>query len=220
MKKKLIIVIVTVIVIAAGYVGFIKYKQHNFVESITPHVKDASLRLANVVRFDTEETKITYRELFEKLESDIAEIDKRILDVQTIATPSNKGITDPVLAYLKGSQELLRSLLLKYRKQLTLSSAIDLADRSIDDMRNVGLSGLEYATTVSGRAYIDLGEVEKEYSEAISDVLNATNNMKKAHANLASSIPSDALADPTIFEAIAKKNETEKSGFSSNEKEP
>ena len=52
-----------------------------------------------------------FKELFEKLESDVAEIDKRILDVQTTATPKNKEITDPVLAYMNSSQELLRAVL-------------------------------------------------------------------------------------------------------------
>lgn len=218
MKKKLIIVAVTVILIAAGYAGFVSYEQRKFVESITPHVKNASLSLANVVRYETEETKITYKELFDKLESDISEIDKRILDVQTIATPSNKKVTDRVIGYLKGSQELLRSLLLKYRKQLAVSSARDSTERSIEFMRNAGQYGHEYASKAADSALKDWRKAEIEYAEAKSDVLNAANNMKKAHASLATNIPSDALADATIFETIAKKYETKKSDSTGGEK--
>lgn len=220
MKKKLIIVIAAAMVIVAGYVGFLKYEQHKFVESITPHVKNASLRLANVMRYETEKTKITYKELFEKLESDIAEIDKRILDVQTISTPSNKEVTDPVLEYLKGSQEFIRSLLSKYRKQLALSSASDWASNSIEGIRDAGPYGVEYASKAADKAIKELGKAEKEYNESIPDVLNATNNLKRARANLATTMPSDALADVAIFEAVAKKNESKKSDPASAEKKP
>ncbi len=75
----------------------------------------------------------------------VAEIDKRIIDVQTLATPENKEVTDPVLAYLKGGQELLRALLQKYRKQLSVSSANDRLEREMDDLRN--------ATTYYSRDY-------------------------------------------------------------------
>ncbi len=211
MKKKLIIVIAAAIVIAAGYTGFLKYEQHKFVESITPYVKNASLRLANVMRYEQEETNITYNELFEKLESNIAEIDKRILDVQTISTSSNKEVTDPVLEYLKGSQEFIRALLSKYRKQIALSSASDWATSSIESIRDAGsYDGLVYASKAADKAIKELGEAEKEYNESIPDVRNATNKMKKVRTNLAASMPSDALVDAAIFEAVAKKNKINK----------
>ncbi len=209
MKRKIIIGVVIFAVIASGYVGFIKYEQHKFLESITPHIKNTSLRLTNDLRYETEEgTKITYKELFEKLESDIAEIDKRILDVQTIATPKNKEVTDPVIAYLKGGQELLRTLLLKFRKELAVRSATTIIERSLDDLRNANHYSFEYTKKAADRALNDLKKADAEYKEAKSDIRNAANNMKKIHAKLPTNIPRDALADPSIFEVIAKKYET------------
>ena len=199
---------IAIVVAIGGYIGYTQYEQQKFKESITPHVKNASLRLANAVRYETEkDTKISYKELFEKLESDISEIDKRIIDVQTIATTDNKEVTDPVLAYLKGSQELLRALLLKYRKQLSVSSAIDWSDRAIDELRSASYYGREYAIKASGKALKDLEKAAKEYDDATADVLSAARKMTDVQAKVAPFIRSDALTDVAVFEAIAQKNE-------------
>jgi prefoldin subunit 5 len=163
--------------------------------------------LANAARYETEkDSKITFKELFEKLESDIAEIDKRILEVQTIATPSNKEIVDPVLDYLKGSQELLRALLLKSRKLLAVRSASDWTDRAIQDLRTSGYYGYEYAKRASDNALKDFQKATDEYNGSIADVSMAARNMKAAHSKVAALLPADVLADPAIFDAIEKKN--------------
>lgn len=47
------------------------------------------MRVTNELRFETESSKITFKELFEKLEADIAEIDKKII-VQSLSNPKNK----------------------------------------------------------------------------------------------------------------------------------
>ena len=211
MKIKIIGAIAAILVVTGGYFGYLRYEQHKFVESITPHVKNASLRLANAVRYETEkDSKITYKELFEKLESDVSEIDKRILDVQTIATPSNKEITDPVLTYLKSSQELIRAILMKYRKQLALSSASDWVERALDDLRSANSYGREYAIKASDKAMKDFEKASKEYDEARAEVLPAVTRMREAYANAAKSMSPDILANPSIFEAVAKQNDMKK----------
>jgi predicted unusual protein kinase regulating ubiquinone biosynthesis (AarF/ABC1/UbiB family) len=206
--KYAIAVAIAIVVAIGSYVGYTRYEQQKFQESITPHVKNASLRLANAVRYETEkDTKITYKELFEKLESDIAEIDKRIIDVQTIAAPGNKEVTDAVLTYLKNSQELLRALLLKYRKQLSVSSANDRLEREMDDLRNANSYGREYAVKSAQRALKDLEAAGKEYAGATTDVYSAAKKMTETQTKVAPFIRSDALTDIAIFEAIAQKNE-------------
>ena len=199
---------IAIVVAIGSYVGYAKYEQQKFQESITPHVKNASLRLANAVRYETEkDTKITYKELFEKLESDVAEIDKRIIDVQTLATPENKEVTDPVLAYLKSSQELLRALLQKYRTQFSVSSASDRLEREMDDLRNASYYGREYAVKSAQRALKNFEEAGKEYADAATDVFSAAKKMTESQTKVAPFIRSDALTDIAIFEAIAQKND-------------
>jgi hypothetical protein len=206
--KSAIAAAIAIVIAIGGYIGYSKYEQHKFQESITPHVKNASIRLANAVRYETEkDTKISYKELFEKLESDVSEIDKRIIDVQTIAAPNNKEVTDPVLDYLKGGQELLRALLLKYRKHLALSSARDWADRTIDEIRSTRYYGREYALKSADKAIKDLEKAANEYDEATADVVSAARKMADVHSKVAPYIRSDALTDVAVFQAIVQKNE-------------
>jgi len=205
--KKAIAAVVAVAIVIAGYFAFSAHEQQKFLESIRPHVKNSSLRLANAIRYETEEgTKITFKELFEKLEADVAEIDKRILDVQTIATPSNKEVTDPVLDYMKSSQELLRALLMKYRKRLAFSNAIDWTERAIDEMKTTSYYGMEYAKRTGDKAIKDLEKAQVEYKGAIADVIGATNNMRETYSKVVASLPRDVLIDPAILEAVSKKN--------------
>ena len=89
MKKPIIITMIVVFISVGGYFGFRQYEQHKFIESILPPVKNSSLHLMNVVRYEIDDgTNISFKELFDKLEANIAEIDKRIIEVQTIATPA------------------------------------------------------------------------------------------------------------------------------------
>lgn len=206
--KYAIAAVVAILLVVGGYFGYARYEQQKFQESITPHVKNASLRLANAVRYETEkDTKITYKELFEKLESDVSEIDKRIIDVQTIATSDNKDITDPVLAYLQGSQELLRAILQKYRKQLSVSSSSDWLDREMKDLRSASYYSVEYAAKSAKKALGEYEKALKEYQEATADVLGAAKKMTDVHAKVAPFIRSDALTDVAVFQAIVQKNE-------------
>jgi hypothetical protein len=206
--KYAIAAVIVIVVAVGGYFGYTRYEQQKFQELITPHVKLASLRLANAVRYETEkDTKITYKELFEKLESDVSEIDKRIIDVQIIATSDNKDITDPVLAYLKGSQELLRAILQKYRKRLSVSSSRDWLDREMKDLRSASYYSVESAAKSAKKALEDYKKAITEYEDAVAGVLGAAKKMADVHAKVAPIIRSDALTDVAVFQAIAQENE-------------
>jgi hypothetical protein len=89
------------------------------------------------MRYESEgASKITFKEFFEKVESDIGEIDQRLLEVQTLSSESTKEVTDPTVHYLKASQVYSRALLTKYRKKLALSSAMDRSERQTAELRS------------------------------------------------------------------------------------
>lgn len=198
--KKLLAAIAVVLVVVGAYFGFATYEQHKFVESIQPHVKNTSLRLMNASRYETEDhAKITYKELFDKLESDISEIDKRILEVQMIATPANKEVTDPVIGYMAGSQEFLRGLLAKYRTHMAYRNASDGIDRAIKGLGSSTNDEFEYAKKEFVTAIA-------ESDKAVSDFIVSVDKLKDTLALAAAVLPSDSFIDPSILDAIAKKN--------------
>lgn len=213
MNKKLAFIVLAICAIVGSYFGYVSYDKHKFVKSITPNVKNTSIRLANAIRIETEEgSKITFKELFDKLESDINEIDKHILEIQTLATPSNKAVTEPVLTYLKSSQELLRSLLAMNRKILAYSSARDRSFSAIADYKAGSYFMDETLYRMAKNAIIESTKAMKERDEALADVVKATKIMKDSRFKVASIMSSDALSDPAIFDAVIKKFEPLQSG--------
>jgi hypothetical protein len=172
-----------------------------------PHVKNSSLRVANSSRYEFEEdSHITYRELFEKLESDIAEIDKHLLEVQTRSSTKTSALTNPTVEYLKASQEYLRALLQKYRKQLNLQSALRWANESLDELRGSSYYGFEYAKRRSDKAIADVKKAEQEFSESLPDVLAAVTKLKDARSRVKSLYPEDSLIAVGQLEMVAAKN--------------
>jgi len=117
MKRKIILVGLVMVALAGVYFSVQWYKQSQLIKAITPHVKNVSLRTTNSLNYDiNDNTNITYKELLEKIDADISEADKRILEVQTLTTSLKQANTDIVISYLRGCQELLRAQSAKYRK--------------------------------------------------------------------------------------------------------
>ena len=199
--------IVILILVSVGYVAYGRYQHARVLESMIPHVKNSSLRVANSSRYEFEEdSHITYKELFEKLESDIAEIDKHLLEVQTRSSTKTSALTNPTVEYLKASQEYLRALLQKYRKQLNLQSALRWANESLDELRGSSYYGFEYAKRRSDKAIADVKKAEQEFSESLPDVLAAVTKLKDARSRVKSLYPEDALIAVGQLEMVAAKN--------------
>ena len=208
MLKKIIPIIVLIAILAGGYIGFKIYDAQRFLSAVTPHIKNTSLRVINAARFDTEKgSNITYKELLEKIDGDVAEIDKRLLEIQTISTTDTKEKTDPIVEYLKASQEFLRSLSSKYKKQLTLTSAIEWAkQRSSDFWSEPGYN--QYALKAASKATDDEQKAIVEYKDSIYGVAHAIRRLGNAKDKIVSIAGQDALVADNVIEELKKKNPT------------
>lgn len=208
MPKKIIPIIVFIVVLVGGYIGFKIYDAQRFLNAVTPHIKNTSLRVINAARFETEkDSKITYKELLEKIDGDVAEIDRRLLEIQTISTTDTKEKTDPIVEYLKASQEFLRSLSSKYKKELTLTSAIEWAkQRSSDFWNEPGYN--QYALKASRKASDDEQKAIVEYKESIYGVADAIGRLDNAKGKIVQMAGQDALVTDSVIEELKKKNPT------------
>lgn len=203
--KKVLILIAVVVLGVGGYFGYEKVGSHKFVETLTPHVKNVSLRTTNAIGYETESDKqITFKELFEKLEADIQEIDKRLLEVQSVSTAKTAAVTDPTVSYLKTNQLFLRAMLQQYRKQLEFSSKMKWARKKVDDLKSVDHYGYKYAQTAFKEALSEMNEAEKEYKEAQVELNEAVIKLKTAREPLATVFPGDALIDAKKLEEASK----------------
>ncbi|MGE0113098.1 hypothetical protein [Aquabacterium sp.] len=120
--KKTIILVIVILTGIAGYFGYQEYKVNEFVDIASPHLKNTSIRVAGEIDYMlASNSKITYKELLEKLEEDISEMDKRSLEIQTVASERNKEISLLAVEYVKASQVLSRSFLNHARKALAMT---------------------------------------------------------------------------------------------------
>ena len=208
--KKVLVAILLLLIVGAGYVAFGKYQHKRFIEALVPHVKNASLRVANSARYETEESsRITYKELFEKFESDISEVDKRLIDIQSLSSPKTSQVTDPTVTYLKASQEYLRALLQKNRKQLAVSIAVNWANKSLDELRASSSYGFDFAMHSSDNAIKSVGDAEREYNASIPELVASVTKLKESREGVRNLFPEDALIPVSQLNAVIQKNLSE-----------
>jgi len=203
-KLKRLLVGLTAFVILGAFEssGLGQSNQRKFGELISPPIKNASLRLANVSRYETgADSKVTWKELFERIESDVGEIEKGILEVQMITPPKKDATKEPAIEYLRGVQDLLRALNIKFRRSLALSSASE----EMDKERLQGSGSLEHHVNLLEKEQ----KAEAELFSSVSGVASSVKALKGALARLAAvaRFPSDVLIDPAILDAVGKKNE-------------
>lgn len=199
--------VIAIALVAIAYISYGEYQKGKLTDALIPHVKNASLRVANSARYETDaDTKITFKELFERLEADIAEIDKLLIEVQTISSPKTAPISDPVVAYLKTSQEYLRAMLQKSRKTLAFSNAIEWTEKSLEDLKEASGYGFDFAKRSADQAMKELGKAEDEVRAAVPELRVATEKLKAARSTLVATFPADALIPAEQLEAVIVKN--------------
>lgn len=178
-KIALIIFVGLIVVIAAGNYGYDLYQQNQFIKAIIPHVKTSSLRTSNDLGYLTGTSNITMRETLKNLETDISEIDKKFLEVQTASTTATKVKADIILAYLKGCQELLRAQKAICLKVMEVNIATDQ----------------------------ELNKVAQEYNNAKSELVANARKLIETRKTASAILPAEIIVDPDILSKVIDKFE-------------
>ncbi len=198
---------VAAVIAVAGFFAFQEYEKSKFVASLAPHVKNTSLRLMNSTRHEVEsDTKITFKELFDRLDGDISEVEKHLLDVQTLSSPKTTVITEPTLAYLKASQEVLRTMLSKYRKSMKLSLASDRSTEALAELRTSSGYGVEYASRSMDKALEALKAAEAEHKTAAPEFVASVEKLSETRTRVQKIFPIDALVSEERLKMLMDRN--------------
>ena len=206
--KKILGVVVAAALIVVAYYSYQNYQRTELIASLTPHLKNASLRVQNSARYELDpETKITFKELFDRLESDITEVDSRLIEVQTLSTPESASITDPAVTYMRSSQEFLRAALQKYRAALSYSTASSMVDDALEELRSSNHYGFEYANRRADKAIGELRKAGEELAAAGPALATAADQLADAAAPLRETFAPDALIDAKVLQEISSKNQ-------------
>ncbi|MBH2071704.1 hypothetical protein [Janthinobacterium lividum] len=201
--KKVIVILLVAIVGIGGYFGYQHHAQAAFVDSLTPHIKNASIRVTNSSELEIKPSQATYKEVFDRLDADIAEIDKRLIDVQSLSSSKTQATSAPAIAYLRATQEFSRALSMKYRKTLAVNNSMDRFREAVADQISASRYGSEYEKRSANRAQEDADKALKEAKEAIADFVKATASLKTARNAAAAYFPDDSLVSIMQLDNVA-----------------
>lgn len=207
--KKLIAVALVIAIGGASFFGYQKHAEAAFVETLTPHVKNASIRVTNSSEIEIKPSQATFKELFERLDADVSEIDKRLIEVQSISSAKTEKTTGPTVAYLRATQEFSRSLSMKYRKTLAAKNSLERFTDSAKELGAVSGYGMQYARERFDRASQDADKAIEESKTATKDLVSAAQSLKDARSKVQDIYPAEALVDVKQLDAVIAAN-TEK----------
>ena len=210
MKNKVILyLLITFVVIGVGFFGFRYYKISSTMGAIAPLLQNISLRVTNDVRYEYEPTKITYKELFEKSEKDLSEIDSKIIDVQSMPATFCADKVSAAISYAQACQELLRMLLNKNRKSLAVSSALEWNKKTLDLYLASSYYGAEYAKKSLDEASEDVKTKMREYKEAAQELMPVIEKVDDSRKKVITFLPEKSVVDVGVLDKLKKKNEEE-----------
>ncbi len=181
-------------------------KQNKLIEAFTPHVKNTTLRVENAMLYEVDNSpRITYFEYFAKLEADVLEVEKRVLEVQTLSSTSNVDISEPTVAYLKAGQNVLRALIAMYTKQQKFAKAIMLM-KSANKIRD---DDNEYTLPIFKEffdsAEADVSKARLELVVSLGNVATAISKIAKERDTLSNFFAQDALYSPLLVKKLLLK---------------
>lgn len=199
--KKIIISLLVVFFLFMSYYGYQRYSFNSIIKSTHPAIKNTSLRLNNSLSLEINNTNISFKELFSKIEADIAEIDKHILTIQSVTTTDTKDEMAGIIEYMNASQNILRSQLQVYRKRFSVKVSLDTSNRMMDNLKeNPNEFSLKYAkeTLMSvNKETEELKGLEKELPERLLDLLKSKDKV--------TFLPEDILVDQSLLEKVIMK---------------
>lgn len=216
--KKTIAAALILALSVAGYFAFERYNRWHFIEKLKPHVKNISLRVGNSALLEIEPSKITYKEIFERLETDISEVDKRLLEIQSLSSPKTDEITGPTAEYMRSSQNYLRTLLQKHRKQFELDMALERSEELTRDTSTI--YGTDYSRRNLEQTLKKLSATGEEYKTSLADFVETIDKLNDSAKKVSSIYTSDVLISASQLEKVKVKNTTEKPTPEAVEKKP
>lgn len=208
--KYIVATVLLVVSCIVVYYGVNKYQEYQFIESVSPYVKNTTLRLKSCIRYESDKSDgITYKELFRKIEESISETDKNILAVQTAATEKQKNTSKLLEDYLIGAQELQRALLSKYRKELSFSSSYERAKELTEELKTSSSYSFDLNKKLATEALEEMKKAAAEGGEASKDIVSAAKNLKEKSQGISAILPSEFIIEGSALDAVLTKNKVD-----------
>jgi hypothetical protein len=201
-------ILIVVFILAVGVAFFVLryYEISKARSAIEPLVQNVTLRTSNDINYDVEPSKITYKELFEKLDKDLSEIESKKIDLQTISSTFDEQELEASLNYMKSCQGLLRALESRYYKQLAYSTALETEEKALTFYSSAGYYGRYYTYKTYKDAVEDVKKKEAEYNESMDDVSKAIVAMGPARTGISKFVSDKSIVEDRLLTKLSIKN--------------
>jgi hypothetical protein len=205
-KTKLAISLGFIFILAFGYFLFSNYQESSYKNSINPHIKNSSLRFNNsIAKMSAPDSAVSFKEILEKLNSDISSLDENILEIQTLSNNKYEKIYIPTIEYIQACQETLRLLQADSNTRLKLHVALKRAQTAPDRMLSAkSMTEVEYIKSQAdedintSKALSDeLKEIEKKTRYSLEMVMEK----RKLLENI---FPNDSLVETNLANKLFK----------------
>ena len=205
MKKAIGAGLVVVGIVIAGYFGFVKYQESQLVAAIAPLVKNGSIRVNDSVLIEIDPGNITFGEAIKKLDENTSEIDKKIIELQSLDAAVAPAMQSSAVEYLRSGQALTRSLAGLSRKALSFHSAKGHSDEELKELRAASGYSVEYALKSARRANEAYQKAIAEYYEQLPEMCGSAKTFKEQHGKFLKNGMSETVVNLDNLDKLLNK---------------
>ena len=205
MKKLLGVGFVVVCLAIGGYWGSIKYRESQLLAAIAPLVKNGSIRVNDSILVEVDPGNITFGEAIKKLDENTSEIDKKIIELQSLDASIAPGKQTSAVEYLRAGQALTRSLAGLSKKSLTMNSTQKRSDEEMKAVRAASGYAIEYAVKSALRANEAATKAAIDYFEQLPEMCESAKKFKDQRQKLLNDGMSENVINPENLDKLVNK---------------
>lgn len=199
-KKTLSILSISLIAIIIIAFAYRFYEDRSRVAVLAPYMKNASIRLDRIFRIE-EEKGVTYREVLDRCESDLKELDQKLIELQTLSPSPAKEETAFSIQYLQEAKSLVRRFEAVSRKELQSNTAIE-SFRSLAREHWNSENYSAWAMRSLDRSKDEADKAVKEQIEAYDDLSQEVRQFKNLVRNRPSGIAEETLVNRNLIQKL------------------
>jgi hypothetical protein len=173
-------------------------------QDIQKRVAEGTEAVSEMVELETHQSNITFGELFERNDDRVKKLSDAIIPIAISSLPDEEK--NALKAYLKGLQEVLRSQTACYRKQLAVSTDLEISKTAEKDYADSAADG--YNQFERKRAQDSLAEAQKALEEFKMAARTFVNELRSFRVELNKARPIlkdyDLVDDNLLASAIKK----------------
>jgi hypothetical protein len=198
--KAVVIILIAVAVTAALGWAYSEHRKRELREAVAALVADTSLRLRDALSIEAGATAAIRPETGRKLDADVATVERHLVKLRDLDTPSIGALVDVANDYILTGREILRRQASSHRYRLQLSGSL-LALR--DHMRADDRSGSWVPEAVRAKERVE--EDYRNYKLAVDALGKLLESFPASRAKMAPHVNAALLTDENLVEAARRR---------------